>query len=250
MANLADRLLVRNATNRGSLASPKGGYVNMTGYKADPFISCNFSVTIAGLGADFNIRSSNPDRIGFSKISGLGQEILVEEVSQGSNPVVIEIPKGIKNGEVTFERGMSNNLSAMALHQWFLDTVALLHTQVSSDSAARAGTTYGSTRPVIRKRDIVIEVPKYPQSYSTGYMPPNGASTTRNRPVIGKIHQIGMQPRNTIDGRSVGVGKVPGVVITLMDAWPTKFELGPLDANTNSAWIYSMVVRHSGIRGL
>ena len=197
----------------------------MIGHKADPIIACNFSVIFDGLGHDFNLPAGggNPDRVGFSKVFGLDQEIEVTEVAQGSYPEAVYIPGRIKHGAVTFERGMSQSPSGNALYLWFLDTMKLLHTQVVRDSESGE-----NTRRVIRKRDVTIEIPKHPQAYSPAY-------------------PTGMQPRNTAEGRSISRGSLPGITVKLIQAWPTKFSLGPLDASANTIWISSMELRCAGI---
>jgi phage tail-like protein len=184
--------------------------MGMIGHRVDPLISCNFRVTFEGLATDFLLTGNDPDNVGFAKVSGLDREITVREVLQGSDPVVVELPDKIKNGPVTFERGMSNSDSGLALHQWFVDTTELMRTVADADSVKRAGKRYGSTRPTIRRRNVTIEVPA--------------------------------------QARTPTSSNLPGVVVTLVGAWPTKFSLGPLDANTGSVWIHSIEMRHSGIR--
>jgi phage tail-like protein len=209
----------------------------MIGYKADPIIACNFSVIFEELGLDFNLPSpggGNPNRVGFSKVFGLDQEIEVTEVVQGSYPETVYIPGRIKHGAVTFERGMSTAPSGQALYQWFRETLDLLYTQIVPESDAwlaledASGFHGGNARRVIRKRDVTIEIPVRPQAYSPAF-------------------PTGIQPRNTIDGRSIFSGVIPGITIKLIQAWPTKFSLGPLDASTNTVWISSMELRHIGM---
>jgi len=177
----------------------------MIGYKFEPIIACNFSVIFEGLGQDFNLSSSggnNPDRVGFSKIFGLDQEITVTEVVQGSYPETVDIPGRIKRGAITFERGMSQAPSGQALYQWFLGTMNLLHTQVVP---APEWLSYEDTnaRQVIRKRDVTIEIPVHHASSASS----------------------------------------PGILVKLIQAWPTRFNLGPLDARENTVWISSMELR-------
>ena len=182
----------------------------MIGHRVvDPLISCNFKVMFEGLAVDFKLSGNDPDDVGFAKISGIDQEITVREVLQGSDPVIVELPDKIKNGPVTFERGMSRIQSGLALHQWFVDMTELMRTVVGAASARRSGKKFGTTRSTIRRRNVTITVPA----------------------------QV----------RAATSGDFQGVIVILKNAWPTKFSLGPLDASTGSVWIHSMELRHGGI---
>jgi hypothetical protein len=86
----------------------------------------------------------------------------------------------------------------------------------------------------------------YPQSYSVSYKPDRKNRTAFSRPIIGNTRRIGAQPRNSLLSRS-GDGKIPAYIVTLVDAWPTKFELGALDANQSAVWISTLELRYNGI---
>jgi len=74
----------------------------------DPYRAMKYRVSVLGIG-----------NMGFSKISGISQESDVIEYRNGNQTLTMrKYPGLIKQGEVTLERGVSNNLDMFALLAW------------------------------------------------------------------------------------------------------------------------------------
>lgn len=241
MANVIDRIRVRAG---GSTWGPAERGAPAIGYRRDPFLNFAFSVTIDQLGQDFNLPSNpDPNRVGFSKISGIGSSIVTEDVVQGSDPRTLVVPKGIEYDTAVFEKGFAHEPSAYALWQWFDDCKALISGEPNKNVAHRYGSLeFGTEIPLfIKKRDIHIEVPAYPQSFAVNSFKPN------RRPFVGSTWKIkGMPPRNAFAG-GFGIGRGPGVDVLLHRAWPISLKLETLDANGSEVWIARMEMRYEGL---
>jgi len=92
-------------------------------------LTYNYSVEIAGLHV-----------AGFSEVSGLEQEIEVEEYVEGGMDFVHKLPKGIKHSNVTLKRGITAD---SVLREWYDLTLKAI--------------TYGGT-PIPKKAEIYIVV--------------------------------------------------------------------------------------------
>ncbi len=90
-------------------------------------LTYNYSVEIEGLHV-----------AGFSEVSGLEQEIEVEEYTEGGMDFVHKLPKGIKHSNVTLKRGITADSS---LRKWYDLTLKAI--------------TYGGT-PIPKKPEIYI----------------------------------------------------------------------------------------------
>ena len=90
-------------------------------------LTYNYSVEIAGLHV-----------AGFSEVSGLEQEIEVEEYVEGGMDFVHKLPKGIKHSNVTLKRGIATD---SVLRKWYDQTLKAI--------------TYGGT-PIPKKPEIYI----------------------------------------------------------------------------------------------
>lgn len=247
MPNLLDRIQVRALKPTGDVRH------RIVGHKLDPLISCNFLVSIENLGADFKLPPSpDRDRVGFSRISGVGVELITEDVLQGSYPVEVALPRGIRYTKATFTHGVGREAAAYALMLWFQDIRELLNTGISPD-ARRRSLTSDNAPTRIKKRDITIKIPWRPQGYSVstqirsqdsrrpyGAIPgvlPQGA-----RPVIGRTVQVGMQPRNFADS-----GSTDHFELVLLRAWPIKMAFGDLNASESAVFIHQMEIMYEGI---
>jgi phage tail-like protein len=241
MANLIDRVRVR--AGRASWERQKRE--NPTGYRRDPFVAYAFSVVISDLGTDFNLpKNPDPNRLGFSKISGIGSSITTENVVQGSDPIQIAVPRGIEYETAVFERGITHMPSAYALLQWFDDCKALVAGQPNPKVANRyQPKSTGSEIPFfLKKRNIHIEIPAYPQSFNAQQISP------RKRALVGQTYKFsGPAPRNAYAGR-IGIKAGPGLKIHLFRAWPVKVEYGDLDANSNEVWVVRMEIKYEGLK--
>jgi phage tail-like protein len=136
---------------------------SVRGRRPDPAITSKFEVTIEGLTQDYGVQSNpTPDRVSFSKISGIGSSIETIDMVQGSNPAVLTVPKGIKYDDVTFDRGLANNATAMAFMHWYRDVGALLFSKGDRDLVNRAalvainGAVLG-----IKRRRVTITLPAF-----------------------------------------------------------------------------------------
>lgn len=241
MANLIDRIRVRAGRARWERKKTP----NPIGYRRDPFLTCAFSVTINDLGKDFNLpKDPDPDRVGFSRISGIGSTITTENVVQGSNPIQIAVARGIEYKTAVFERGVTHMPSAYALLQWFDDCKALIAGQPNQDAKSRYETIeFGSEIPFfLKKRNIHIEIPQYPQSFNAQML------SQRKRLITGPtVRMWGPAPRNAYAGRT-GVDAGPGLKIHLFQAWPISVEFGDLDANASEVWIVRMELKYEGLQ--
>jgi hypothetical protein len=241
MANLIDRVRVR----AGRAGWERKKNPNPVGYRRDPFLTYAFSVTISDLGKDFNLpKNPDPNRIGFSRIGGIGSSIVTDNVVQGSNPIQIAVPRGIEYKTAVFERGVTHMPSAYALLQWFDDCKALIAGDPDDKAKPRYHTIeFGSEIPYfIKKRNIHIEVPVYPQSFNAQDI------DVRKRAIIGQtIKYKGPAPRNAYAGRA-GVGAGPGLKIHLFQAWPISVEFGDLDANSSEIWVVRMEMKYEGLQ--
>lgn len=134
-----------------------------TGRRPDPPTTSKFEVTIEGLGKDYGVLNEPlPDRVGFSKISGIGSVVETLDIVQGTNPAVLQVPRSIKYDDVIFERGLANTPTGMALLTWYRDVGAFLFTKQSRDVARRAGVAaINGTILGIRRRRITIALPTY-----------------------------------------------------------------------------------------
>ncbi len=108
--------------------------------------------------------------------------------------------------------------------------LALLKWYESTVKAVR-----GTAEPYIQKRDVVIQVPIYPQSFSPSYQ-----LGGNNRPIIGKTIRMATSPRTRQVASSVS--GMPSIEITLTECWPTKLKVGDLDAQANQVWIWEMEI--------
>lgn len=240
MPNLIDRIKVNVAGRRGVKRPDRAVAV---GQKSNPILACNFTVTISDLGADFNLPSdAYADIVGFSRIDGISTEIDLEEVASGTSPVVEYLPRGIKYGSVTFERGVSRSATALALISWFNDIKSLISGEPSPTTLERSAPGYGDDLPAfVKKRDILIDVPVDPRAYSRSVVAQN-----RRRPVVGKTYRFILNPGNVAEARG-NDSLISTFKVRLVDAWPVKLEFTGLNANESDVWLQRMEMRHSGI---
>lgn len=238
MPNLIDRIRVRVAGRKGV---DRPDRVAAIGQKSDPILSCNFSVTITDLGTDFNLPDDpQRDKVGFSRIDGIDTTIDTDEVSSGTNPVVDYLPRSIKYGVVTFERGVSRSATALALISWFNDIKSIL-AGTPSDATIQRSIPGAEVPAFIKRRDILIEVPIDHRAYSRSVVVKD-----RPRPVVGKTYKFMLNTGNVTESRGLD-GQIATFKIRLVDAWPVKLEFSGLNANENNVWLQRMEMRHSGV---
>jgi len=184
----------------------------VNGERIDPITTNRFRVAIYG--------GMAPVRLGFSGISGLGSEIETMEVHQGTSPIVMHTPTGIKYDDVTFEFGVTGYNEALSVMNWYNDTVALLFSTDAQRLEAKS------------KKDKEKEEEKKVE--------PERQLSSRDNPHLLPTRSVVItMPMNK--PRAI-------MAMILKDAWPTKAKFGDLNANDSEVWIYSLTLKYSGIQ--
>jgi phage tail-like protein len=211
------------------------------GRATQPVIASNFSVTFQDLAKDYGLSGPDPDRIGFSRVSGISSKIETKTVVEGSGPVINRIPTGISYGEAIFERGVASSPMFGALLLWYNNIEKILANQISYDVRMTSEPGIGDIPIFIKKRDVTIQVPVDHRAYTR-----SAVVKRRNRPIAGKTYNFQIPPSSN-RGSLGGNQDIKKVQVKLIKAWPSKLEFGKLDANKSEVWIYTMTMVYNGI---